>query len=99
MSTARPISAEQSAAAALLPPSSRPLDANCDALLEMMNHYHVYAAASKVARNVQLRIDYTLVQMPYGWEKITDPQTGGVYYYNLRTGEARCDRKTRGMRT
>jgi hypothetical protein len=76
---------EQSAAAALLPPSARPPDGNCDALLDMMNLSHIYANAAKKMRHVKLRIEYTMVQMPYGWEKITDPQNGGVYYYNSIT--------------
>jgi hypothetical protein len=76
---------EQTAASALLPPSARPPDPNCDALLEMMNLSHIYSTAGKKTRQVKLRIDYTLVQMPYGWEKIVDPQNGGVYYYNSIT--------------
>ena len=43
--------------------------------------------ALDLVRTAIVKLEYTKVQMPYGWDAITDPHTGEVYFYNSVTGE------------
>ena len=79
--------AEKMRQAAKLPPRNRPLDFNGKCLLDLVTAVDDQQRALDLVRTAIVKLEYTKVQMPYGWDAITDPHTGEVYFYNSVTGE------------
>lgn len=79
--------AEKMRQAAKLPPRSRPLDYNGRCLLDLVTAVDQHERAMSLVRTAIVKLEYTKVQMPYGWDAVPDPHTGEVYFYNSVSGE------------
>jgi hypothetical protein len=71
----------------LLPSWARPPDANGERLLGIHKAFNDQWQASKLIHKTTLKLEYTKVQMPYGWKAIVDPYTKKKYFFNDITQE------------
>ena len=77
-------------AALLLPPYARPPSHHASALVSMLLAYDGLASALAPDRHTSLQLEYTKVEMPFGWHTVDEPNSR-TYYYNATSGAVSWD--------